>query len=165
MCVPLSRVLMVQLHMIYISVMSRLLAITRGLHASNITTIQIMKNKISTVGIDTLCIEFDAPRLGLSRGRAGLMANNLRNVQLDCNPIGAQGATNLAHALGSSKTLWCRLTSLRVGYAQLASSGLSLSLFLSSPRLYISTESLFLSLYLFLFAMTTSRGKNDSHLD
>ena len=124
---------MVQLHMTYISVMSRLLAITRGLHASNITTIQIMKNKISTMGIDTRCMEFDAPRLGLSRGRADLIANNLRNVQLDCNPIGAQGATILAHTLGSSKTLWCRLNSLRVGYAQLASSGLSLSILIVCP--------------------------------
>lgn len=107
-----------------------LLAITRGLASSNITTVQIMKNKICATRIGTLCtpvsklqspIILDTP---LSLGITELMGNNkVRNLQLDCNPIGADGAVKLARALNSKTTLWCCLSSLRLGYAQLAASG------------------------------------------
>jgi len=75
------------------------------------TQVQIMKNKISATCLDILCTE-------------GMGSNKLRNVQLDCNPIGADGAVILARALTAKTTLFCCLSSLRLGYAQLAASGL-----------------------------------------
>ena len=78
---------------------------------------QILKNELDPSRVSTLCAGLH------ERATSVEGALPLRHLHLDCNPIGAEGAQILAGAMANTRSQWCYLTTLRLGYAQLGAAG------------------------------------------
>ena len=95
-----------------------------GVAASNIKELQIVKSCISATCMGTLFTPLDSSYHSNSQRLQENLENGQRLLDLDCNPLGAAGAIVLARSLqGLDSNMWCRLSSLRLGYAKLEADG------------------------------------------
>ena len=82
---------------------------------SNVATVHIVKNQLGVAHVSALC----SPSSLDTRPSPKLPTI----LQLDGNPLRPEGARILSCAMRNQSSIWCSLSTLRLGYCQLAAAG------------------------------------------